>query len=372
MVDTPEETPSGTLMKDARAEGIQYEEVSYVHLANALLRQRRWFAGSVLLIVTVGVAIALLQPHQFAAVSKFVPTTSDGVPSRLSGVVAQFGLGSLGGGGGAAGQSPEFYSALLRSREILEDAVTSQYSFEDRRDGSRSGTYIELYQIRGDSPADVRLKAVEHLRGHLQVSASPSTGLVNVEVQAQWPALAEQVNRRLLELTHTFNIQRRQSQAAAEREFTQRRLEEAGRDLHEAEDALEEFLAANRAYQSSPQLVFEFGRLQRRVDVQQQVVQSLTQAFEQARIDEVRNTPLITMVEEPEGSAHPVAVRRVLAVAALLLGLVLGVIVVAVREYVRSRVARARDEYDEFRRLRGEALTDLNPTTWFGGPRESA
>jgi len=92
----------------------------------------------------------------------------------------------------------------------------------------------------------------------------------------------------------------RQSQAAAERGFTEERMAEAQEELRAAENELQRFLQNNRQFQNSPELVFQHDRLQRRVAMRQQVYTSLVQSYEQARIDEVPNTPVITVVEYAE------------------------------------------------------------------------
>ena len=91
-------------------------------------------------------------------------------------------------------------------------------------------------------------------------------------------------------------------------------------ELRDAEAGLESFLQRNRRYQDSPQLVVEFGRLQRRVELRQQVANSLSQAFEQSRIEEVRNTPVVTIVERPEGAAKPARTLRQAALVGGVLG----------------------------------------------------
>ncbi|HEX5830509.1 MAG TPA: hypothetical protein VFY16_05970, partial [Gemmatimonadaceae bacterium] len=131
-------------------------------------------------------------------------------------------------------------------------------------------------------------------------------------------------------------------------------------ELRAAEDRLQAFLQRNRVYRSSPELVFEFERLDREASVRQQLVASLTQAYEQAKIDEVRDTPVITMVERPEIPVR--ADRRLLLQKALLglaVGVVLGILLVLLRHYLPGGGASASDEAAEFAALRREAIDDL-------------
>ena len=102
-----------------------------------------------------------------------------------------------------------------------------------------------------------------------------------------------------------FNLLTRQTRAGAERRFVEARLQEAADSLRLVENRHKAFLQANRDFRNSPQLKFENDRLERDVQFQQQLYTSLAQSFEQARIDEVRNTPVITVLEPPDLPASP-------------------------------------------------------------------
>jgi uncharacterized protein involved in exopolysaccharide biosynthesis len=73
----------------------------------------------------------------------------------------------------------------------------------------------------------------------------------------------------------------------------------------DAENRLQSFMQQNRVYNTAPRLSFEQDRLSREVQNRQQIVNVLAQAFEQAKIDEVRDTPVITILDTPETPAAP-------------------------------------------------------------------
>src|SRR5690606_6763143 len=168
---------------------------------------------------------------------------------------------------------------------------------------------------------------------------------------APWQELAVALNRRLLELIDDFNRRKQQSQARAEREFVEARLADAQRELEEAEGRLSDFLSRNRRIDGSPELNFEMLSLERRVEVKQQIYVSLARSYEMARIAEVRESPVITVVEPPEGSATPVGSGLVLNVAiALVFGGFIGVLFAFTQEHFdRQRRLRAADvqEFEE-------------------------
>ncbi|MDQ6717538.1 MAG: hypothetical protein M3Z17_04205, partial [Gemmatimonadota bacterium] len=99
---------------------------------------------------------------------------------------------------------------------------------------------------------------------------------------------------------NTFYLDSRIEQAVTERRFTAARLAEVQADLRAAENRLLDFLQSNRDYLNSAQLTFQHTRLTREVDMRQQVYTALAQANEQARIEELRDTPTITILEHPQ------------------------------------------------------------------------
>ena len=120
-----------------------------------------------------------------------------------------------------------------------------------------------------------------------------------------WPSLSRDVAAKLVDLVQSFNRERRAGQAHSEREFVAGRLVDAERELREAENALRDFQSRNRNFRSSPFLILDADRLQRELSRRQAVYNGLSQSFEQARIEEVRNTPLIAIIEAPEVPARP-------------------------------------------------------------------
>src|SRR5262249_12779384 len=163
--------------------------------------------------------------------------------------------------------------------------------------------------------------------------------------------------QQLLAEMNTFNMESRQSQAGAERRFVEQRLNELKDSLRAAEDRLQAFLQRNRDYENSPQLSFQQQRLAREVSMQQDMVTGLAQSFEQARIEEVRDTPVITVIDKPE---IPVERDRRGLIKKGLLAIVLGGVLGLGVAFVREGMARGRRngsaELEEFSELRREAL----------------
>jgi len=139
--------------------------------------------------------------------------------------------------------------------------------------------------------------------------------------------LSDEIAARLVSIINAFNLERRRTQAAAERSFAESRVTSIKGDLRAAEGRLQDFLQHNANCCEAPSLRFEEQRLSRDVATQQQLYTTMLQSFEQAKIDEVRDTPVITIIEPPTIPVRPDSRRAALL---LPLGVIAGAMVGAI------------------------------------------
>ena len=322
------------------------ESHSLLELIAVLLRRRRLLVGLPLAAMVSAVLLSIFLPERHTVEARFIPESGGPDVSRLAGLAAQFGVNVPGAEGG---EGVDFYAELLQSTELLRSTALTEYRFVDDGD-TLSGNLVELLDVKGKTAEERVRGAVEKLDELITASVDPAAQIVTVEVSAPWPALSVDVARRVLALINEFNLDRRQSRAAAEREFLETRLEQARTELNAAERALERFYLDNRRYDESPQLTFEAGRLQRNIDLHRQIYTSLATGFEQARVDEVRNTPVITVIDQPRGPAEKTAPNVVVnAALGLILGLLLALGIVIGSELMDATRRRDPEAYARVR-----------------------
>jgi len=322
---------------------------------NVILRHRRGIVRTTTLCVVVAVVLGLVQDRTYTSSAYFVPQAAKG-PSGLSGLAAQFGVAMP---GADAAQSPAFYVSLLTSREVLETIVDEKWS-TSADTSARTTNLLDLYGIEAKSPALRREKGISRISEDIAAAADGKTGMVKLAVTAPNAQLSQRLNERLLQLLNEFNLERRQSQAAQERKFTEARVTQAKSDLRAAEDRLQAFMQGNRDYRNSPSLTFQYDRLQREMAMRQQVYGSLAQAYEQSRIDEIRDTPVLTVIERPRVPVRPNSRNLVLKlVLAVIVGLGIGVFLAFLRERIDRPRFASHEEANEFAALSREAVADL-------------
>lgn len=326
-------------------DGVRDDALSVPVLTTALLRGRVFSIRCGVIIAFLFGLFGILKPREFSSVASFTPQARRQT-SSLSGLAAQFGLAVPTNDGS---QSPAFYVDLLSSREILGDAVMQKYPV--RAAGGRDSVLAQVLGAKGDNDAELRERGILRLRERLAIANNAKTGVVTVTVTTRDPVLSRAVTERLLALLDAFNQERRKSQAASERVFTERRLGEVFADLRAAEDRSQAFLQRNRDYRNSPDLTFQYDRLSRDVSMRQQVYTSLAQAFEQAKIEEVRDTPVVSVVERP--IAPPFPDGRGL-IKGTLLAFMLGFVLAAVLVLARAMAIPGPQGADELADLERE------------------
>jgi len=287
----------------------------------------------------LAILVTLFLPSLFLSRVSFAPDT----PARgglnaggLNALIGQIGLGMLTGGS----QSLAFYSELARSRGVLENVVNRP--MPDSL-GVKAATLALLWYPNAKSVEWRTYRAVRRLDKRLTVIADERAGIVSVAVLAESPPLAQWLSAAIYDELNRYNLSVRGSRAKEERVFTEGRLAEARDSLTAAEAALKAFYRKNRVFQDSPDLTFEERELKRRVDGQLELYTTLQRQVENARLDEVRDTPVLNLIERatrPVLKAWPLRGR--LAVLFALIGSLIGVLVEFGAPWSERLVARIR------------------------------
>ena len=334
------------------------DELSMLELAAILLRARWRIAAVALLGAVVAVAPILFRKPTYTATASFIIQGSEAPRAGLAGLAGQLGM-SLGSGGT---QSPQFFAELLKTRELLGPIADDSFPVTP---GARPVPFVDLFAVEGATPGIRRERAIQALSERvLQVRLAKATGVVNVLATSRWPHVSLAIAERAVAGANDFTLRMRQAQAAADRRFSEERVRAAREALRRAEDRLQAFLQGNREWEDAPGLSFAHERLQRDVQLQQQVFTSASEASEDARGREMRDTPVITPVDVPVLPASPDPRGRVQrAVVGLLFGAFAGFVWVLARAAVQRGRASGDAGAEALGAAIGEVRRDLAPWT---------
>jgi len=274
------------------------EEVTISDLIEALVRHWKLLFGLPAALGFFFALISLVLPSIYTAETTLTPAASSAgggmsgsALASLAGLAGQLGVSS--GAGGTL--SPDFISDVLKSREVLTATLKSE--FRDPRSRADVRPLLDILGIERKSETARLSQGVRQLAALVKTRVDHSTGIVTLMVRAGDPELAASVANRMRDVLNSFNLERRQSQSHEQARFTRERLGQAETELHQAEAAQLRFLQVNRNYSGSPILEFEQARLRRAVELKQEVYISLAKSYEEARIAEVRDTPVITTID---------------------------------------------------------------------------
>jgi uncharacterized protein involved in exopolysaccharide biosynthesis len=291
-------------------------------------RDRRLIMAVTLFVTVIAVTPPLVLPRTYSSTVAFVPRAGK-TPNGLAGIAAQIGVGML---AGDASQSTAFYVELLRSREMLRQAVDARYEI-----GTPAGTLVDLLAVEGNTPALRREDAIRELERAVTVNASQLSGVVRLTVAVPDADLALAITNRLISQVNAFNVSRSQTQASGERATLERRLGSLRAELRQAEDRYQAFLERNRALAADQQAAFTAERLQREVALRQGALSALVNAAETIKVDELRDSPAISIVQRPERAVQPDPRGLVkLVLLGLVGGLVLGILSAFARVHWRA------------------------------------
>jgi uncharacterized protein involved in exopolysaccharide biosynthesis len=318
----------------------QEPEVSLVEMVAPLRRRWRLVVAVALGIALLTALVSLVLPSEYTARTTFTPEsqTTSSVSNSLVGLAGQLGFaGTLGNS-----VSPDFFAELLNSRELLTSTLRTEFPDFRNPDGPRR-PLLDLLNIKGKNEALRVEDGIKYLHRRARAAVDRRTSIVALTVELKSAPLSAAVANRMIELLNKFNLEQRQSQSRERRRFTGERLKEADSALRNTETQLLRFMQANRTYESSPFLTYEANRLQRQVTIKQEAFLTLNNMYEEARIAEVRDTPVLTVIDtavEPVRRSFPR--RTLLVLVAGVFGLGLGILVALAAEYrvrLRSRGA---------------------------------
>jgi hypothetical protein len=313
--------------------------VLYEGVDTRLVWRRMWASprrtwGLIFGTAALAVLVSFTRPRWYPAGATLVVDTGQqmslgGGASGMLGLAAQLGFGA-----GMGPTNPLFYEALLKSRSLVEHVTAARFPL------GKNGELLSLEQYwshhEHPTPRD-HVSAVKRLTAHLQTSSNPRNSQVAFKIEGPSQVVAKLMADTALAALNDLVVLIRRKHASAEREFLEGRWHALSDSLQAREDLLRTFYERNHNL-TSPELQFEEARLRREVDRVQLVYAQLGSQLEQARIQEVRDTPALTVLDGPvEPLRKSAPSGRVWGLTAAILGAVVALLL-AMGEAATSQV----------------------------------
>ncbi len=272
-------------------------ELRPLMLGAVFLRRWRWTVMFPGLVVLLTIVLVFVVPSRYTSEAIVLPESRTATPQ--SGAAALGGLAGLAGlAAGAGAQSPKLYADLVTTETTLDDVLARRLTSVEHT-GSEGPTLLEWIDVGGKTHGDSLYYARRYLMRRVTTDVNRETGTVTLRVALDGPRVATEVAGWFVQELDQFNTMRRQTTARNRRKFLENRLIELDREQRAVVDSLRSFFEANRQYQDAPVLMFEARRRQARLDQISEVLTNVRRDYENARTDEVNDTPLLTIVEPP-------------------------------------------------------------------------
>ncbi len=234
---------------------------------------------------------SLILPETFKSTSVILPETDK---NKLAGLGGLSDLATLAGVGSGEMSSVKLFPVILKSETVLKNVILRKYKTLKYSD---SVNLLEYWDIRAKTPQLSYELTLKTLRDGLDVSMDNKSSIITLVLESEEPQLtADIINALTIELDRFMRI-KRTTNANKQRQWIEERLYKVKEDLEKSENMLRGFRERNRIVSSSPQLLLEQERLQRDVQINGSLFAELRKQFELIKIEEIKNTPIVNVMD---------------------------------------------------------------------------
>lgn len=279
-------------------------------VVSMLWKSRKLISIIVATATVLAIVISLLLPNYYKSTAVILPETEKGRLGQLGGGLSD--LVALAGVGTGEGSMVRLYPTIIKSEAVLRNVLLASYYSKSFKD---SVNLIRFWEIEAKTPERVYQLALKTLRNLLDVQMDIKTSVVAISIETKEPQLsADIVNKTSSELDR-FIRTKRTTNASEQRKWIEARLAEVKADLEKSENALREFREKNRRVSDSPQLMLEQERLIRDVQINSTIYTELKKQYELVKIEEIKNIPIINIMDDGKAAASKESPKRSIIVA---------------------------------------------------------
>ena len=313
---------------------------------------------SILCIIAIIYVLFIAKPIYLSS-SRIMSSNSGASISQAMGLAAQLGINISG-----EQNDPNWsYLDILKSRTVARRVLDRNfYSHE-------FGVQKSLFSIltNGDQGSqftleELRSLAVTDLVEIVSVEQDMRTSIITMQIEAQEAILARDINLAFIEELDAFQRQYNKTKTGETRKFIEERIIDTQKELVEAEENLKVFMGRNRRMENSPALQLEMERLQREVEVLTSVFTTLKQQLETVKIEEVKESDYVIIIEPPEIPIYySRPKKRSVVFLAGIIGIILGAIIGFFLEFFKNSKKEHGYKLQEIKMLLTNNLNGLVP-----------
>ena len=195
-------------------------------------------------------------------------------------------------------------SDVAKSRLIASKAVNKRWLTKDETYATLTSLWdmnkppVFNFGKKNDIDSVIVIeKAIQRFIKHIEVSEDRMSGLIRISTNFQDPVICSEVANFIGIEVERYIQKENSAQSKKEKIFISERLSIVKEELKVAEIELKEFKERNRGYEESPELFMFFSQFLREVEVKKEVYLTLQQQLELARIEEVKKSPILHVLD---------------------------------------------------------------------------
>lgn len=274
-----------------------------------LNRKKIIYINIIVLVLTLLYLIFMTNPY-FQSTVTILPEygSKSNMLSQLSG------LASLAGVKVGDSAPTELYQNIITSETVLQEVIYSKYKTNEYPD---SVNLIKYFEIKVDDNNPELKKRKEFLllyesllQNRIATNVDRMTKILNVTVSMPEAQLSADVANNLVKALDLYIRTQRKSYATEQSFYIEKRTQQVKDSLSFAEDKLKSFREQNRITSQSPNLLLEQGRLLRNIEILQTVYIELTKQLEIAKIDQIKDAPVLNVKEFAKSPVKKAGPRR--------------------------------------------------------------
>lgn len=253
--------------------------------------------NGVVLILALAYLLFLTKPYYTSTV-----TILPDYGSKETSLGALSSLASLAGVSVGSGSPTEIYNNLITSESVLAPVIYAKYKTEEYPDSVNLIQYFELKPDKNLTPELQKRKMflaefTALTKGRLSTDVDRMTKILTITATMPEAQLSADVANKVAESLDSYIRTKRKSYSSEQRQYIDKRLGQVKDSLSYAENRLMYFREQNRTVNQSPALILEQTRLSRGVEILNAVYLELSKQLELAKIDEVKDTPVLNIKE---------------------------------------------------------------------------
>tara|TARA_A100001011_G_scaffold70240_1_gene71843 strand:+ start:20920 stop:21891 length:972 start_codon:yes stop_codon:yes gene_type:complete len=243
----------------------------------------------------------------------FTSTSKIYLSDKQSNQISLGGLSQLGFqvpfSGGSATSQMSVIGEIVESYLFLEDLLGKEINISS----SETSLLYDWMNIGSDADNTEYKNIVNsslELRKMITVVENYQSSIIKIEVTANNNYVAQSVNKILIESVNSLLIKKNSEKASNKLLFIDERIVEAENDLKISENRLKDFRYRNTKVSSSPDLQMQLENLLRDVNFKTNILSTLFQQREVAKIQKNEKTESFNILSDPNFPVYPSSPRR--------------------------------------------------------------